>query len=189
MLGQLLKKLRDSYAKWRHKSRYLAILNSLGTCGSNLYFDDVSSVVFNNPKNLHFGSEVGFNVHVFIHGMGGVQIGDNSRFGPFVVIHSGDHRIDDVSQPIRTSGHKTQEIIIGKDVWVGAHAVILRGSVIPDHCVIGAGAVVDRHLRLNPYDIVRGNPAEVVGNRLHKHGNITGSEENQKDRSRINQMN
>ena len=33
-------------------------------------------------------------------------------------------------------------MIIGNDVWIGAGAVILRGTTIGDKAVIGAGSIV-----------------------------------------------
>ena len=33
-------------------------------------------------------------------------------------------------------------MIIGDNVWIGANTVILRGSIIDNGCVIGAGSVI-----------------------------------------------
>lgn len=145
------------------------IEGSLESCGQGLIFDDVLTVTILAPHKLSVGANVGFNRYVFINAMGGIRIGDDSRFGPFVMIHSADHRFNDLSMPTRCQGHVKDAILIGSDVWVGGHAIILRGASIPDHCIIGAGAVVDRKLRLRPYDIVRGNPGKVVGNRMEQH--------------------
>ena len=53
-----------------------------------------------------------------------------------------------------------QKVVIGKNVWIGAHATILPGVTIGDNCVIGAGAVVSKDI---PSDCVAvGVPARVV---------------------------
>jgi len=135
-------------------------------CGPGLIFDDMSTCTILGAQNIELGANVGFNRYVFINGMGGIRIGDDARFGPYVIIHSADHRINDPTRPIRLCGHKKNPVAIGNDVWVGGHAIILRGASIPDHCVVAAGAYVDRRLKLKPYDIVVGNPARIVGNRL-----------------------
>jgi acetyltransferase-like isoleucine patch superfamily enzyme len=158
-------------------ARQRELEKSLRSCGSGLFFDDLGTATIVCPRNLSVGSGVGFNVYPYVNAIGGVVIGDDTRFGPFVLIHSGDHRIDDLSQPIRHLPHKVEEVWIGKDAWIGGHVTILRGSRIPDHCVIGAGSVIDRRLVLKPYDIVRGNPARVVGNRLEKYGKAPPSSE------------
>ena len=52
------------------------------------------------------------------------------------------------------------QIIIGNDVWIGAHATIMGGVKIGNGAVIGAGAVVAKDVP--PYAIVLGNPARVI---------------------------
>jgi acetyltransferase-like isoleucine patch superfamily enzyme len=52
---------------------------------------------------------------------------------------------------------------IGKDVWIGANAVILGGVTIGNGCVIGAGSVVTKDLP--PYSVAMGVPAKVVRSR------------------------
>lgn len=43
----------------------------------------------------------------------------------------------------------TQEITIGNNVWIGANAVILRGTKIGDYAVIAAGTVVTKDVPSN----------------------------------------
>lgn len=38
------------------------------------------------------------------------------------------------------------EIIIGKSVWIGCRSVILKGSIIPDGCIIAANSLVSKKL-------------------------------------------
>ena len=54
----------------------------------------------------------------------------------------------------------SQRVIIGNDVWVGSHSLILGGVRIGDGAVIGAGAVVTKDIP--PYSIVGGVPAKVI---------------------------
>lgn len=56
------------------------------------------------------------------------------------------------------------DIIIGNDVWIGMNALILPGVSIGDGAVIGAESVVTKSVE--PYRIVAGNPARVVGKRF-----------------------
>lgn len=49
--------------------------------------------------------------------------------------------------------------VIGNDVWIGANAQILRGAVIEDGAIIGAGAIVTG--RIPAYAIAVGIPAKV----------------------------
>ncbi|MCC6710507.1 MAG: hypothetical protein IT492_23345 [Gammaproteobacteria bacterium] len=59
--------------------------------------------------------------------------------------------------------HKTADIVIGNDVFIGAAAVVLPGVTIGDHAVVAAGAVVVRDVA--PGAIVGGVPARSIGNR------------------------
>jgi acetyltransferase-like isoleucine patch superfamily enzyme len=52
-------------------------------------------------------------------------------------------------------------LVVGDDVWVGHHVMILPGcKSIGRGAIIGAGAIVTRDVE--PYTIVAGNPAKVL---------------------------
>lgn len=53
---------------------------------------------------------------------------------------------------------------IGNDVWIGSNAVIQAGVTVGDGAVIGASAVVTRDVE--PYSVVAGVPARVIGSRF-----------------------
>jgi acetyltransferase-like isoleucine patch superfamily enzyme len=53
---------------------------------------------------------------------------------------------------------------IGDCCFLGTHAVILKGVTVGNHCLIGAGAVVNRDIP--DYSIVAGVPARLLG-RVH----------------------
>jgi acetyltransferase-like isoleucine patch superfamily enzyme len=55
---------------------------------------------------------------------------------------------------------RTAPVVIGKNVWVGCRAIILKGVTIGDGAVVGAGSVVTRDVP--PCTLVAGNPARVV---------------------------
>ena len=52
------------------------------------------------------------------------------------------------------------DTVVGNDVWIGHEARILPAVTIGDGAIIGAGAVVSRHVP--SYAVVAGNPARVV---------------------------
>jgi acetyltransferase-like isoleucine patch superfamily enzyme len=52
-------------------------------------------------------------------------------------------------------------IVIGNHVWVGSNVTVLKGSRIPDGCVIAAGAVVCSVFE-KPNCLIAGNPAKVI---------------------------
>ena len=60
-------------------------------------------------------------------------------------------------------GHLYGEIVIEDDVWIAANCTITPGTRIGHGAVVGAGAVVTRDVE--PYAIVGGVPAHVIGSR------------------------
>jgi NDP-sugar pyrophosphorylase family protein len=58
-------------------------------------------------------------------------------------------------------------IRIGNNVWIGDHALVLKGVTIGDNSIVGAGAVVTRDVPANV--VVAGNPARIV-KELDPHG-------------------
>jgi acetyltransferase-like isoleucine patch superfamily enzyme len=49
---------------------------------------------------------------------------------------------------------------IGKNCFIGAHAIIMPGVTIGDQCIVGAGAVVTQDVP--SHSICAGNPAKVI---------------------------
>lgn len=57
--------------------------------------------------------------------------------------------------------NEPREIIFGDKIWIGCRATILKGSVIPNNCVIGACSLVSgKHFKQN--SIIAGNPAKSI---------------------------
>lgn len=91
-------------------------------------------------------------------------IGDDSWIGPYSFFRTANHKFDNPDVLFIKQGHENKKIIIGNDVYVGAHCIFLGGTEVGDHSVIAAGSVVST--KIPPYSIVAGNPARVV--RLRK---------------------
>lgn len=50
--------------------------------------------------------------------------------------------------------------MIGKNCFIGCNSIILKGTVLGDGCVVGAGAVVCGKFEDNC--VIAGNPAKVI---------------------------
>lgn len=86
---------------------------------------------------LSIGDKCFFNQNVSITCKKKIVIGDRCQIANNVVIVDHDH-----AGSQNWGSYVEDPVIIGKDVWIGAGAVILRGSVIGDRAVIGAGSIV-----------------------------------------------
>lgn len=90
------------------------------------------------------------------------------------ILLGGNHRVDWIStypfmsfnnqfpEAENISGHPATKgnVIIGNDVWIGSHVVILSGIKIGDGAVIGAYSVVAKDVP--PYAVAVGNPVSIV---------------------------
>lgn len=103
-----------------------------------------SGVIRNLGVGIRIGSRTSIGAFNFIHGGGGVSIGDDCLLGPFVTVLSENHQFARVDVPIREQGELRAPVTIGNDVWIGAGATILAGVSVADHVVIAAGAVVNK---------------------------------------------
>ena len=92
-----------------------------------------------------------------------IEIGERTMIGAEVMIIDTDfHPLNPerrAEQP--TQGANTDPVCIGRDVFIGTRAIILRGVTIGDGAVIGAGAVVTHSV--SERSICAGNPAREVG--------------------------
>jgi maltose O-acetyltransferase len=104
---------------------------------------------------LLIGDRVFINQGVTIAVSESVKIGDDSKIGDFSrIIDSNYHEME----PGRPD--KPRPIVIGKNVWLGSDVLVLPGSTIGDHTVVGARSVVKGELP--PRVLAVGNPAKVV---------------------------
>lgn len=108
---------------------------------------------------IRLGDRVEINNYTIINGNGGVDIGADTLIGPGVKIISYQHA-HAADRPIRDQQATAAPIRIGRDVWIGANAVVLAGVSIGDGAVIGAGAVVTRDVPGNA--VVAGVPARII---------------------------
>lgn len=98
------------------------------------------------------GNRVEINNFGIVNGTGGVGIGADTLVGPGVRIISYQHR-HARGATIRSQPVDAKPIRIGRDVWLGANAIILAGVTVGD------GAVVREDVPA--YAVVAGVPATI----------------------------
>jgi len=107
-------------------------------------------IVLENGASIGIGSIV----------MGPVLLGEGSACSQNCFISGQSHLYEDVSKNFMRQGVKTDQVIIGKNVWIGANSVILPGVKIGNNSVIGAGSTVIEDVP--PYSVAAGNPAKII---------------------------
>ena len=94
-----------------------------------------SAIVAMNSIIIENGVGIGANSHVY-----------DTDFHPF-----GWHKNTEI---------ETSPIVIGKNAWIAANSIILKGVEIGENSVIGAGSVVTKNTQ--PNAIYRGIPAKLI---------------------------
>jgi acetyltransferase-like isoleucine patch superfamily enzyme len=120
-------------------------------------------VYLTHTYGIQIGRSFSINSGALIDGRGGIRIGDDVMVGPYAVIVSSNHDFRQTRVPMATLDHVFDPVVIGNDVWIGAHAVINSGVKIGNGVLVSAGAVVTQDIE--DYQIVAGVPAKVIANR------------------------
>lgn len=168
-----------------HRAQFAAGLSIFGwpvvsfTSGSHVSFGSnltlISDSHFSEPgvnhpcvlrtlqagANLRVGDNVGMS-GCTICAAESVIIGDNCLIGANAFIADTDfHPVHAAGRSWRRDGVGTAPVAIGKNVFLGANALVLKGVTIGDNAVVGAGSVVTADVPANT--VVAGSPARVVG--------------------------
>jgi maltose O-acetyltransferase len=107
--------------------------------------------------NIRLGAGAFLNFNCVILDVVAVLIGDAAQIGPGVQILAADHPRDPAE---RARGLEFgRPVHIGRNVWIGAGAIILPGVTIGDDALIGAGSVVTHDVP--PGARAFGNPARL----------------------------
>lgn len=116
--------------------------------GDNFYCN-VNTIISVN-KRIRFGSDVltGWNC-VFIDG-------------------DGHQVVDEDSKLVNPS----QDIVVGNHVWFASYASVLKGSTLPDNCIVAFKANVSGSF-CEENTIIGGNPAKIIKKNINwKHDRI-----------------
>ncbi len=144
--------------------------------------------IFSVRKNVVYGRNLRVSRGVRVSAPNQMTIGDNVSIGPYslilldgcigshtmisfgvYIVGRSDHKFDKPEVLISANDSKSipgreSSIIIGRDVWIGAGAILLSGVKVGDGSVIAAGSVVTRDV--GNCEIVGGNPAHFISNRF-----------------------
>lgn len=116
----------------------------------------VSLVVVRPEARLVIEDHVVINWGVNIGVVQEVAIGAHSLIADDCIIYDTDWHATDVSRS-EVPGSPTR---IGRNVWLGARVIVLKGVTIGDNAVVGANSTVTQDLPANVLAV--GSPARVV---------------------------
>jgi virginiamycin A acetyltransferase len=111
------------------------------------------------------GAGTTINSGVAIYSGNGVSIGKRCAIAANCTFAPVNHAYSNPETPITEQGFLPSRggVIVEDDVWIGANAVLLDGTVLRRGCIVGAGAVVRSEIPSNA--ICVGVPARVISYR------------------------
>lgn len=109
-------------------------------------------------ENIRLGARVYVNFNCVFLDVMPITIGDGTMIAPGVQLLTAEHPVE--AGPRASGVESGRAITIGRDVWIGAGALVLPGTTVGDEAVIGAGAVVTRDVPAGAR--VVGSPARPV---------------------------
>jgi acetyltransferase-like isoleucine patch superfamily enzyme len=129
-------------------------------CGDEAEISRNAILACKGAGSITLGNFVSVGRNALLSARAPLRIGDNCSIGPYACILASGHDWNDPEMPILLQDRDVGEIVIGANVWIGAHATVLDGVTIGENSVIGVGAVVTHDIPA--YRIAAGTPARVV---------------------------
>lgn len=151
--------------------REVVLKKSLKSCGGGVHIAQCCDIKGIENISIGAGSSIGPG-SVLWTTRANILIDEKVITGPHITIITGNHRTNipgkfmaDVTAAEKEPSDD-EDVIIKRDVWIGANATILKGVTIEEGCVIAAGAVVTRSTE--PFGIYAGVPASRIAERFDK---------------------
>lgn len=114
------------------------------------------------PGRIEIGAHTGIGENTIVNAVNSVTIGERVMVAAGCHITDADHEMKGRG-PMQTQGRRAQPVVIEDEAWLGTGVTITAGVRIGRGAVVGAGAVVTRSVE--PFQIVAGVPARVIGSR------------------------
>ena len=144
-IGSYIYKTEEFVRKGFYKIfRESAIKSSFRSCGKNVHIGEKSDIKGN--RNISIGDDVKIGSHALLWTTrANIIIKEKVIIGPRLSIITGNHKVNVIGKYMAdvTDEEKDEEddqdVIIEKDVWIGANVTILKGVTVAEGCVIGGG--------------------------------------------------
>ena len=111
-----------------------------------------------NPGGIHIGEDTIIGERCTLDGRAPLTIGNHVDIASEVMVYNSEHDVNDENfKPI------VAPVTVEDYVFIGPRAILLPGVTVGKGAIVGAGAVVTKNVE--PYSIVGGVPARVIGQR------------------------
>ena len=142
------------FARSPSKGNLSRLKSLLAQCGEEVFIEQGFYCDYGNKISL--GNRVYINANcTFIDG-GHIHIDDDCLIGPNVQLLTINHATSPKQRLAKQS--YSQDIVLAKNVWLGAGVIVLPGVHIGEGAVLGAGSVVTHNVMAGCLYV--GNPAK-----------------------------
>jgi acetyltransferase-like isoleucine patch superfamily enzyme len=148
------------------KNGYCSIGNNFkmnnGIKGNPMGFNNRCIISVDNNAELKIGNNVGISQTAIVC-QTNISIGNKVKIGGGTCIYDTDfHSLDPKMRNSKEDFkfRNTSAVTIGKNVFIGARSIVLKGVEIGENSIIGAGSVVTKSVPSN--QIWAGNPAKFI---------------------------
>ena len=134
-----------------------------GTCviGHN------SAICTGKNGYIEFGNNFGAGTTLRIVSYKSIVFGENFRVGWEVIIMDTDfHETINIEANCRSIA--TKEIIFGKNNWIGIRTLVLKGTITPVFCIVGANSLLNKKYEIPNYSLIAGNPARLCKTGIYR---------------------
>lgn len=141
------------------KDKTIVIIDGTLELKGSFHIGNGTKIRVTRNAKLTVGNNFGISASSAINCYNRMTIGDDVLFSWDCLFMDSD------THPIFSNNNEiinhSREVLIGNHVWIGCRSTILKGTMIPDGCVVGACSVVSGN-GFVPSTIILGNPAKSV---------------------------
>jgi len=152
----------NDLSRLHHCEMYISGSNNTIVIGERCYFNHVVFCIEGDGNTIEIGNHTGLYGRAELAAIEGttISIGDNCMFSSDVYLRTGDsHSV--LRKGTRERINPSKSIHIGNHVWIGTKVTVLKGTRVPQDCIVGAGSLLT-HAFEHPNCVLAGVPAKEV---------------------------
>lgn len=147
-----------------HSTLIIKGINNTVHIGHNCFINGLHVIIEGNNNTVYIGDHAFIldDTRIYVVDGSSFRMGNGCMFSDRIEIRTTDnHSIYNLHTGDRINPE--EDVIIQDRVWIGTGVTILKGTVVADGCIAGAGSVLTRKYT-TPNSVLAGNPAKYIKN-------------------------